>query len=253
MVKVREDLTGRQFGRLTVLYQGEDFVKTNGVHEAVWVCQCNCKNHTIVLIRGQSLKSGATQSCGCIHSEMLANRNRENVKRNKYDLSGEYGIGWTINTNREFYFDLKDYDLIKDYCWCEHKSKKDNYVALEAHESNTGKTIRMHYLFNCKGWDHIDRNTFNNRRNNLRPASSTENARNGTIGSNNTSGVIGVYWHSRDNIWNARIGVDGNSIYLGEFINKDDAIRARLNAEVKYFGEFAPQKHLYEQYGITEN
>ena len=39
-------------------------------------------------------------------------------------------------------------------------------------------------------------------------------------------------------------------MFLGHFDNKDDAIRARLNAEVKYFGEFAPQKHLYEQYGI---
>lgn len=34
-------------------------------------------------------------------------------------------------------------------------------------------------------------------------------------------------------------------------IKKDDAIKARLNVEVKYFGEFAPQKHLYKQYGIT--
>lgn len=39
-------------------------------------------------------------------------------------------------------------------------------------------------------------------------------------------------------------------IHLGYFDNKDDAIKARLYAEQKYFKEFAPQKHLYEQYGI---
>ena len=37
--------------------------------------------------------------------------------KNKYDLSGEYGIGWTHNTEHEFYFDLEDYDIIKYYCW----------------------------------------------------------------------------------------------------------------------------------------
>lgn len=38
--------------------------------------------------------------------------------------------------------------------------------------------------------------------------------------------------------------------YLGSFKNKEGAIKARLEAEAKYFGEFAPQKHLFEQYGI---
>ena len=46
------------------------------------------------------------------------------------------------------------------------------------------------------------------------------------------------------------IDVVGSS-YLGSFSNKDDAIKARLNAEAKYFGKFAPQRHLFEQYGIN--
>lgn len=41
-----------------------------------------------------------------------------------------------------------------------------------------------------------------------------------------------------------------NSLYNKD--DKIDAIKARLKAEIKYFGEFAPQKHLYEQYRITE-
>ena len=36
-------------------------------------------------------------------------------KYNTYDLSGEYGIGYT-SKGEEFYFDLDDYDKIKDYC-----------------------------------------------------------------------------------------------------------------------------------------
>ena len=45
--------------------------------------------------------------------------------------------------------------------------------------------------------------------------------------------------------------VNGKNIYLGVFVNKEDAIKTRLNAEQKYFGEFAPQQHLYEQYNIN--
>ena len=41
--------------------------------------------------------------------------------------------------------------------------------------------------------------------------------------------------------------------YLGSFKNKEGAIKARLEAEAKYFGEFAPQRHLFEQYGININ
>ena len=60
---------------------------------------------------------------------------------------------------------------------------------------------------------------------------------------------MGVGWYKRYDKWRAYIKVDKN-ITLGYFENKDDAIRTRLKAEQKYFGEFAPQKHLYEQYGI---
>ena len=37
-------------------------------------------------------------------------------KYNTYDLSGEYGIGYT-SKGEEFWFDLNDYNKIKDYCW----------------------------------------------------------------------------------------------------------------------------------------
>ena len=69
---------------------------------------------------------------------------------------------------------------------------------------------------------------------------------------NNQSGIMGVGFNKSSQQWRARITVNGVPIYLGSFNNKEDAIKTRLQAEIKYFGEFAPQKHLYEQYGITE-
>lgn len=174
-------------------------------------------------------------------------------KLNLMDEHGLYGIGYCSNTGREFYFDMNDYDLIKDYCWCEH-IMQDGYCALETSmftEFNCKKHLRMHYLIVGKKYDHIDRNPFNNRRHNLRAATNSQNSMNRSMRDDNSSGVIGVSWKKSNQKWVSYICVDGKQIYIGIFDNKNDAIIERLKAEIKYFGEFAPQKHLYEQYGIN--
>ena len=48
-----------------------------------------------------------------------------------------------------------------------------------------------------------------------------------------------------------QITKDKQQKYLGCFSDKEIAIKVRLEAEAKYFGDFAPQRHLFEQYGIT--
>jgi hypothetical protein len=59
----REDLTGRQFGRLTCL----EFVGKTKHGISLWLCKCNCG--TIKTIRSADLKSGRTQSCGCLQKK----------------------------------------------------------------------------------------------------------------------------------------------------------------------------------------
>lgn len=73
------------------------------------------------------------------------------------------------------------------------------------------------------------------------------------IKSNNASGVIGVSWFNNRQVWQTYITFHGKQYNLGCFKNKDDAIRARLQAELKYFGDFAPQKDLFEKYKILSN
>jgi hypothetical protein len=245
MVKVKEDLVGKIFGRLTVIRQAEDYISPKGRHCARWTCQCSCAEENQVIVREAHLKNGATQSCGCMMKEKVSEIHK---KYNKYDLTGEYGIGWTLNTNQEFYFDLEDYDKIKDYCWCENVTKT-GFSKLVSYINNI--TTSMHTVLGFKFYDHIDRNQLNNRKCNLRPATHQENRRNSTKPKNNTSGFIGVYLNKKDGKWKAKIKVDGKVISLGHYYNKADAVKARLKAEAKYYGDFSPQRHLFDEYGIT--
>lgn len=255
MVKVREDLTGRKFGKLTVLEQVEDYIHPNGSRRAQWKCQCDCVNKTIVTVKSDHLKSNGILSCGCLRNDKLIQRNIERRKFNKYsdkltDEYGDYYIGWATNTNNEFYIDAEDFDIINKYSWCEVVVANTQYHKLQAYDCLTGKSIFLPQIIGFKNYDHADRNPLNNRRYNLRPATSTENAQNRSIRSDNTSNVTGVGWRTKNQCWRVRIQVNGNPIFIGDFNDKDEAIRARLLAEIKYFGDFAPQKHLFEQYGI---
>ena len=256
MVKVREDLTGRQFGRLTVLYQAEDHIKPNGKHEAQWLCECSCKEHNKIIVLGQNLKKkNGTRSCGCIKKELLSELSKEQRKTNIYKLNledehGLYGIGYTSNTENEFYFDMDDYQTIKDYCWYENFDRKNNYRRLVTRHLGINKVVKMSFVLKCSNYDHIDRNPLNNRRHNLRPATSMENSQNHSLRMDNTSGVIGVSFNKTSNKWQANITVNKKLIYLGVYADKTEAIKTRLNAEKQYFGEFAPQQHLYQEYGI---
>lgn len=87
--------------------------------------------------------------------------------------------------------------------------------------------------------DHINGDTLDNRRQNLRAVSHGENIRNQKKRCNNTSGYKGVSWHKRDHVWQANIFFDGNAIYLGSFNSAEEAHEAYKTAAIKYHGEFA--------------
>lgn len=252
MVNVREDLTGKTFGKLTVIRQVEDYVKPNGKHEAQWLCKCSCKEQSEVIVLGQNLKKkNGTCSCGCIKKELLSQFAKQQRKSNIYTLNledehGLYGIGYCSNTNNEFYFDMEDYDKVKNYCWYEHIDK--SYHRLLARDCDADTVVKMSFVLGFFNHDHVDRNPLNNRKYNLRPATVMENAQNRSLRTDNTSGIVGVYFNQNANKWQSYIMVDKKQIYLGLHDDKEDAIIARLKAEKEYFGEFAPQKHLYEKY-----
>jgi hypothetical protein len=82
--------------------------------------------------------------------------------------------------------------------------------------------------------DHIDHNRSNNAISNLREVSISENSKSKRLYKANKSGHHGVIWDPCNNNWRARIGVNGKTINLGSFKNKDDAIAARKAGEHEY-------------------
>lgn len=231
------ELTGKKFGRLTVLKR----VENDKYGCTRWLCECDCDEHNQVIVLGRNLQNKLTQSCGCLQKERISNALKESNKINKkkyntYDLSGEYGIGYTFK-NEEFYFDLEDYELIKDYCW---HIRSDGYVATNDFNNNY-KGLKLHRLLfpNAKVVDHINHIKHDCRKINLRECTSSKNNMNRGLHSNNTSGVAGVSWHKRIQKWCANIRINGKQTHLGSYENFEDAKKRRLQAEEKYYGEYS--------------
>lgn len=221
------DLTGLKFGKLTVVSFSD--IK-NG--NSRWLCRCDCGNE--VKVFGFNLKTGNTTSCGCAE-------NTGNKKYNEYDLNNKYGIGYTTNTNKFFYFDKEDYNKIKDYCWIENDQ---GYIIAHNICGSSPKSIRLHRLIlnisdNSILIDHKNMLKEDCRKDNLRIANKQTNGINRPANKNNKLGVKGVSYIEDKNKFSAKICVNGRTINLGIFDTIKEAKEARQLAGVKYFGEFA--------------
>jgi len=82
--------------------------------------------------------------------------------------------------------------------------------------------------------DHINGIRSDNRPENLRDVNNRVNARNSRLFKSNTSGFHGVTWNKLEQKWKVRINTENKRICLGTFPTKEEAIRARIEAEIKY-------------------
>lgn len=137
--------------------------------------------------------------------------------------------------------DIDMIDHVKDLKWY---LKENGYVATNK-TTNFNQYIHLHqFIFNKNEKeeifevDHIDGNKLNNRLSNLRMATRSQNEQNKGLRNHNTSGVTGVRFTKERGDWHAGIAVDGKRIHLGYFNSFDEAVKARKNAELKYFKEF---------------
>ena len=146
--------------------------------------------------------------------------------------------------------DIKGYKVLLSACdvervmshkWYRIGNTRNNHYYF-AYKSNY-KDIRLHrFIVNCpEGMqvDHINNNTLDNRRSNLRVCTIPENSRNCKKYRNNTSGFKGVSWNVRIKKWQAYISIGGSkNKNLGCYNTPEEAYKAYCEASKKYHGEF---------------
>ena len=138
-----------------------------------------------------------------------------------------------------------DCDL-DDYQWTMRKRGHVYYAQRYKTIDGKKRTLHLHRVIMARllgrelrqteEVDHINGYGLDCRRENLRLATRSENARNSRINSRNKSGVTGVAWNKASGKWHAYI-VQKN---LGLFDDFDEAVATRREAELKYYGEFPP-------------
>jgi AP2 domain. len=142
--------------------------------------------------------------------------------------------------------DDEDYELVSQYKWCARWSPgMRSYYAVTNIRKPDGKRIhlQMHRLITNaqKGEvvDHINHNTLDNRKSELRLCTHSQNLHNQGRNSKNTSGYKGVHWYKRYKKWQAQIKLNGKKIHLGYFSTPEEAHAAYCKAALELHGEFA--------------
>ena len=136
--------------------------------------------------------------------------------------------------------DIEDFEELSQYQW----SVAEGRGGPIAKRTINGKQIQMHR--EIMGFpekemfvDHINHNKLDNRKANLRVATCSQVNMNKGVRSDNKSGYTGV--SKKGDRWSALITVDGTNIDLGMFDRMNDAVSARKEAELRYFGRFSYQ------------
>lgn len=167
------------------------------------------------------------------------------IKFNK--IKNDDGNYIYIIKNNTIIIDKETYKLMYKHTWGVYQ----NYV-------KTGNKLLSRMIMNCNEndndlvVDHINSNTLDNRKCNLRLITQSQNTLNQSSSKNSTSKYIGVNWDKKSKKWAARIGINGESIYLGVFDREQDAALARDYSTKKYYKGFGrlnfPERPGWDEY-----
>lgn len=235
-VKVKEDLTNKKFGRLTVIERSDDIEREGYKPVPTWRCICDCGNE--VIVRGNQLKTGKTKSCGCLNRDKIIERNIAGRKLNEYIEYDNFYLGIATNGDK-FKIDKEDFEKVKKYTW---QVNKKGYI----YTQYKSKKIFLHrivmgvhgeYWVN-KRVDHINHDVTDNRKSNLRIVTSSQNTMNAKVRSDSGTQIKGVYKRKNCDRYEVNIYKDGKSYYLGLYKTLDEAIEVRRKAEEELFGEY---------------
>jgi hypothetical protein len=153
----------------------------------------------------------------------------------------------SLSQNQFAKVDDEDYETLNLYKWAAAwSSLTESYYAIRSLRENGSKyTIRLHreILGLKKGdgriGDHINHDTLDNQRSNLRLVDVSQSCMNRRLRKNKPVRFKGISFRKSHRKWASRITVSGNTIFLGYFNNQEDAYKAYCDASVKYHGEYA--------------
>lgn len=242
------DLKGRKFGRLTVIEKAKTRISNKGSYIPYWYCICDCQlqlpenERAIISVQGRKLREGITTSCGCM-------RRISNKKSNSYEIIGNVVKMYSSN-DKYFLIDLDDLERVKEFCW---QVSKSGYVrSMKPMINGKRQYLALHrFIMDCSNpslfVDHINHNTFDNRKCNLRIVTPTQNQYNVKPCAYNKSGVRGVRFDKYNNKWVAEMSINKKNRILGYYDNISDAIEKRKEYEKLYYGEFRYDEQLCKE------
>jgi hypothetical protein len=141
--------------------------------------------------------------------------------------------------------DDADYEWLNQWKWYACADCNTYYAVRQLYKNGKQIQIRMHREVlglkygDLRQCDHRDSNGLNNRRSNLRIATSAQNQHNQRYRRVGTSKFKGVHWNKLRKKWRAKIGINDQQIYLGSFNSEIEAAKTYDKAAKMFFGEFA--------------
>lgn len=149
----------------------------------------------------------------------------------------------TLTKGYEAIIDAEDAHLVEGFNW---HAKIFRHTCYAKSSPAAAKVLGSQYMHRIIAktpinmiTDHIDRNGLNNKKDNLRHATGSENNCNTEAYCNNKSGIKGVHWCNTKKRWKAQVRFKGYQKHLGYFRNIEDAKMAREEGCKLIHKEFA--------------